>query len=313
MHSPELKVQDVARAQCSLVTRGQALAAGMSDGQIQRRLAAGYWRTVQPGVYLIGLQEPTWEQRLRGACLFAGPRAVASHRAAHMVWALDGVLDAPVEILVPHAEEANLRGVVVHRSRKLDPCDVTVYSGMPVTNVERTLVDMGRFLGPLTTEKALESALRRRLTTPARVWAYLEERAGHIPGHRVIRAVMLARGVQKPAGSGGEVEFIRCLRIAGVPDPERQYVIDLGHGRKATVDFAWPPFRLAMEYDSYDIHGGRQAHNADLERQNAIYAAGWELLRYSGSRVRRDGKGVAAEVAAALTRRGSGVTLRQWA
>lgn len=297
-------VQDIARGQCSLVTRSQALGAGMSDGQIQRRLSGGYWRTVQPGVYLIGLHQPTWEQRLRGAVLFAGPRAAASHRSAHMVWALDGVLGAPIEIVVPHGQEANLRGVLVHRSRKLDDCDVTVYSGMPVTNVERTLVDMGRFVGPMTTEKALESALRRRLTTPPRIWTYLEDRAGRIPGNRVLRGVMLARGVQKAAGSGGEVELLRCLRIAGVPDPERQYVIDLGHGRKATVDFAWPGFRLALEYDSYDIHGGRQAHDADLERQNAIHAAGWELLSYSGGRVHRDGGGVAREVMAALARCG---------
>lgn len=299
-----MKVQELARSQVSLVTRSQALQAGMSDGQIQRRLSSGYWRTVQAGVYLIGLHDPSWEQRLRAACLFAGPRAVASHRAAHLVWSLDGVLEAPVEILLPHGEEASLPGVLVHRSRKLEKCDVATYGGVPVTNVERTLVDIGRYVGPLTTEKALESALRRRLTTPKKVWTYLEERAGRIPGNRVIRAVMLARGAQKAAGSGGEVEFIRCLRAAGVPEPERQYLIDLGKGAKALVDFAWPSYRLAMEYDSYDIHGGRQAHNADLERQNAIHAVGWDLLRYSGTRVHRDGNGVAREVMATLARLG---------
>lgn len=304
MNSPEMQVQQVARSQCSLITRPQALDAGMSDGQIQRRLTRGYWRTVQPGVYLVGLQAPSWEQRLRAACLFAGPRAAASHRAAHIVWSLDGLVSAPVEIVVPHGEEATLSGALVHRSRKLDPCDVSVYSGIPVTNIERTLADIGRYVGPLRVEKALESALRRRLTTPNRVWTYLEERAGRIPGNRVIRAVMLARGTQKVAGSGGEVELIRCLRLAGVPDPERQYVIDLGNERKATVDFAWPSYRLAMEYDSYEIHGGRQAHDEDLERQNAIRAVGWDLLSYSGRRVRRDGKGVAREVMAALSRGG---------
>ena len=288
----------------SLVTRGQALKAGMSDGEIHRRVSSDYWRTVHPGVYLIGLHEPTWEQRLRAACLFAGPQAVASHRAAHIVWGLDGLVDAPTEITVPHREEATLSGVIVHRSRKLDRHDVTIFSGMPVTNAERTLVDIGRYVGPLIAEKALESALRNRLTTPAKVWEYLEERAGRIPGNRVIRTVMLARGAHRPAGSGGEVELIRCLRKAGVPEPQRQYRIDLGDGSKAIVDFAWPEYRLALEYDGYDVHGGRQAHDEDLVRQNLIFAAGWDLLRYSGRRVRRDGEGVAREVLAALDRLG---------
>lgn len=297
-----MTIYETARSQGSLVTRAQALGSGMTDGQVHRRLACGYWRMVHPGVYLIGLEEATWEQRLRGACLSGGPRAVASHRAALIMWGLDGLVEAPAEITVPHGEEATLRDVTVHRSRRLDKCDVAVRGGMPITNVERTLVDLGRYLGPLLTEKALESALRTRLTTPKKVWTYIEERAGRIPGHRVIRAVMLARGAQPAAGSGGEVEFIRCLRAAGVPTPQRQLVIDLGHESKATVDFAWPGHLLALEYDGYDTHGGRQAHTADLDRQNAIFAAGWNLLRYSGSRVRRDPSGVAREVASTLDR-----------
>ena len=297
-----MKVQEVARRQASLVTRAQALDAGMSDGQMQRRLASGYWAPVHPGVYLIGLQSPTWEQRLRGACLSAGTSAVASHRAAHVVWGLDGLVEAPVEIVVPHGEEATLSRVVVHRSRKLEDCDVAVHLGMPVTNVERTLVDVGRYVGPLSVEKALESALRKRLTTPTKVWTYLEERAGRLPGNRVLRQVMLARGTKSAAGSGGEVELLRCLRLAGVPEPERQYSIPLANGAVAVVDFAWPAYGLALEHDGYDFHGGRLAHNADLERQNAIHLAGWDLLRYSGTRAHRDGRGIAREVVEALDR-----------
>ena len=69
------------------------------------------------------------------------------------------------------------------------------------------------------------------------------------------------------------------------------------------IDKAWPDLRVGLEVDGYDYHGGRLAHSADLERQNAIVRVGWLLLRYSGSQVRRNPDGIAQEVAAVLAER----------
>lgn len=302
MLDAEAATQELAQSQFGLVTCGQAVAKGMSRWTVNDRVAARRWRPVFPGVYVIGVTDPSWEQKLLAACLFAGPRAVASHRAAGILWNLDGLVRAPVEITVPHHEEASLRGVAVHRSRKLDERDVTHRGPIPVTSVERTLIDLGRYLEARETEKALESALRQRMTTPQSVWNYVENRGGRIPGCRLLRGIMLARGDAKPAGSGGEVEFLRLLRRAGIPQPVRQFQLRLSNGRTAFLDFAWPDLKLGMEYDGYDSHGGRLAHAADLERQNAIISLGWTLLRYSGRRVRRDPAAVVREVDATICR-----------
>ena len=283
----EGKAQELAKQQLGLISRAQAMAHGMTRTTIRERISGGRWQAVYPGVYLVGVLPPSWHQRLMAACLFAGPNAVASHRAAGVVWGLDGLVRAPLEILVPHGEEATCRGVVVHRSRKLGEREVTRRAGLPVTSAERTLVDLGRYLEPRETEKALESALRLELVTTQSVWRYVEERGGRIPGCRLLRGIMLARGDAKPAGSGGEVEFLRLLRNAGLPAPIRQFKLRLPNGALAFLDFAWPDLKLGMEYDGYDSHGGRFAHAADLERQNGIVSLGWTLLRYPGSRVRR--------------------------
>ena len=304
MLEAEARTQELAKQQMGLVSRAQAKALGMTRTTIGERLTGQRWQAVYPGVYLLGVVPPNWHQRLLAACLFAGPNAVASHRAAGVVWQLDGLVRAPLEILLPHREEAIPRGAVVHRSRKLDERDVTRRGAIPVTTVERTLVDLGRYLEARETEKALESALRLGLATPQSVWRYVEERGGRIPGCRKLRAIMLARADAKPAGSGGEVEFLRLLRRAGLPTPIRQFKLRLPSGALVFLDFAWPDLRLGMEYDGYDSHGGRLAHAADLERQNAIVSLGWTLLRYPGSRVRRQPAAVVEEVDAAIRRLG---------
>lgn len=304
MLDSELATQRLAKAQLGLVSRTQAIALGMTRTTIRERVAAARWQAMYPGVYLLGVVAPTWHQKVMGACLFAGPKAVASHRAAGVLWQMDGLVRAPVEITVPHHEEAVLRLVAVHRSRKLDERDVTRRAGVPITVVERTLVDLGRYLEPREVEKALESVLRRELVTPQAVWTYIQERGGRLPGCRLLRGILMARGDAKPAGSGGEVEFLRLLRRAGLPQPVRQFRLDLPSGRVAFLDFAWPDVGLGMEYDGYDTHGGRLAHAADLERQNEIVSLGWTLLRYAGRRVRRNPAAVVDEVECAMRRLG---------
>lgn len=300
MLDAECATQALAEKQLGLVSCAQAIAHGMSRWAVNDRIASGRWRPVFAGVYLIGVTAPSWEQRLLAACLFAGPQAVVSHRAAGIVWKLDGLVRAPLEITVPHQEEASLRGVVVHRSRKLGDWEVARRGPIPVTSIGRTLIDLGRYLESRETEKALESALRMGLVTPQALWTYVENRGGRIPGCRRLRSILLARGNAKPAGSGGEVEFIRLLRQAGLPTPERQFRLQLPSGRVAFLDFAWPDLRIGMEYDGYDPHGGRLAHASDLERQNEILVFGWTLLRYGGKHVRRKPAAVIAQLEAAI-------------
>jgi very-short-patch-repair endonuclease len=302
--NPEHDVQGLARRQQGLVTRQQALAVGMTDHEIKNRAHRGWWQLVYPGVYLLGVSPPIWEQRLRAATLAAGPTAVASHRAAAILWQLDGFAGHPIEITIPHRREATLDSVRTYRSRTLGPAEVTAHRGIPVTVVERTLLDLGRHHDERTIEVALESALRKGLTTNVAVTEYLGRTAGRVPGRRVLERVLRERGPARHAGSPAEAALLQALRAAGVPTPERQYRIDLGRGQVATVDIAWPPQRVVLEVDGYDFHGGRQAHAADLERQNALTAAGWMVLRYSGSTVARDPGGIVRQVTAVLAQRG---------
>jgi very-short-patch-repair endonuclease len=59
--------------------------------------------------------------------------------------------------------------------------------------------------------------------------------------------------------------------------PEVQF--DVYHGGRwiATVDLAFPRYRLAVEYDGV-WHGAPLQVGADRDRLNRLHAAGWEVV-----------------------------------
>lgn len=89
------------------------------------------------------------------------------------------------------------------------------------------------------------------------------------------------------------------IRAWGLPTPEREFRFD--ERRRWRLDFAWPPFKLAVEVEGLTYAGGRHQRiagfQADLEKYNAAQLAGWTLLRF-GSRAVRSGFAVRAIQAA---------------
>jgi hypothetical protein len=78
-----LALQKLIRRQDSVVSRAQALQAGLSRHAIGYRLrAGGPWQPVLPGVYLTSPGTPTQAQRETAAVIYGGPQAVITGVAA---------------------------------------------------------------------------------------------------------------------------------------------------------------------------------------------------------------------------------------
>lgn len=221
---------------------------------------------------------------------------MASHRCALVLWGLDGIAAAPVEVVVPHNGEPAPAGAIVHRSRRVEPA--SIIDGISVTSIERTLLESAAVVPAVVTEKAFSSAWRRNLTTLAKCQRYLEAHGGRgRRGVRQFREVMEIYGAGGRApGSGGEVAFLRALRAAGVEAPQRQFLIELPDGSKATADFAWPLRRKVIEFVGLEVHADSRAHAADTLREDDIKAMGWELRRFAPETLRRRPEEVARRV-----------------
>lgn len=288
------RIIDAAASQKFLITRDEILELGGSDDLIIHWLGSGVWRQVHAGVYQVDRRPLDWGSRLLAAVFAAGPKAAASHRAALRLWDLDGLESAPVEITMPFGNLAVPEHVIVHRTRREG--ERSLVRGIPATTVERTLLDCSSQLPTLIIGKALDSAVRKNLTTVDDVYDLLVEKGGRgVRGTKRLRWVIQERLHDTATGSGSEFELLHHMQMAFLPRPELQYPLFPANGRRVP-DFYWPEKKKAVEVDGVDAHSSADKLDDDLKRQNELMDMGIELRRFSAREVRRNPRGVVAEI-----------------
>jgi hypothetical protein len=273
-------------------------ALGFSKQQIAVRVQQERWIEEFEGVFRIAGAPRCWQSGLLAACLAGGLRAAASHRSAASVWGLGGGDQRIQELICPRWRRARHDGLVVHESKALDARDVTVVDAIPVTTVERTLLDLGAVRSPATVERAVEAALRKELTTLAALRSTVRRlgRQGR-NGVGVLRRIVDERDPDRRI-TESDMEFLmlQVLRANGLPEPVVQYEIRHNGRFVARVDAAYPQWNIALEYESFEWHMGRAAHVRDNARRNAVLRAGWKPVAVTYEDLRSGGACVSADV-----------------
>ena len=269
-----------ASQQHGLISREQALKhLAFSPSGITRRLRSGHWNAVRPGVYRVGPVASSWHQELMGACLWVGPEAVASHTSAAGLLKLDGVPFPAIEVTTSKARNPERTGVVVHRSQSLPSEDKTVIEGIPCTRAARTIIDLASALEQRQLELALEDALRRRLINVPWVERRLRTLGSTRWGSRYLsRLLSMRKSGEALTDSALEARVFQTLRGAGLPRPERQFMVITDEELIARVDFAYPKQRLIIEADGYRYHQDFRAWTNDRDRLNKLAAGGWRVM-----------------------------------
>jgi hypothetical protein len=216
--------------------------------------------------------------------LAGGARAVLSFLAGAYHWYLAGFWEPPgIEITVPDTRRARLRDVVVHDSEILDGHHVTVRKRIPVTSVARTLCDLTACCSANRVARALDDALRRKLTSIRRVSMTFDDLATR--GRRrstVMRTLLEERsGGFHPGDSQAEVAMVRTLVASGLPVPVQQHRVRVG-GRTYRLDAAFPEYLVGLEYEGFDFHTSRTAFDDRYERDRALRVAGWLVVYVTG-------------------------------
>jgi hypothetical protein len=130
-HDARRAVAELAASQHGAYSRRQAATTGFTKAMIAARIRRGDITEPVPGVLLVSGTPLTFRTMLSIAVL-AGGGTVASHRAAALLHGMEGFGSAPVEVTVPRGRYPAIDGAVVHRAKRIDPCDVTVVDGIPV-------------------------------------------------------------------------------------------------------------------------------------------------------------------------------------
>lgn len=298
------------RDQDGLIARQQALRAGCSPRQIERALAAGELEVVLPGVYRSTTSPATARQRLLAPCLATGD-GVLSHRSASARW---GARIAPAfsatttEITVRRERLWHLPDVILHRSRDLDPEQVTTLDGLPITTPTRTLVDLGQVVPWKHVQEAFDHFQVAGLVTleSTRAALALHSRRGR-RGCGALRRVVESWGpIDVPVESVLEAALLRLCRDHGLPLPVAQVEVDL-LGRIRRVDFAYVELKLALEVDGYAFHSTKAGFEDDRARRNELTLAGWTVLHFTWAMVIHNPAAVARQIRIALEQAGRAV------
>lgn len=277
--------EDLGTTQGYVVTRDQALQSN-GESTVRWKVETGLWVRRQRGVYQVDRRPQTWLEKVWAAVLAGGHGSLASHRTALLIWGLDGLSDAPVEVTVPYSNRPVPAGVIVHRTRRVQ--DEDEVTGLPVTSVPRTLLDCAGCLPEIIVTKAVDSAVRQGLTSFTELYDFASLRGGRgVRGTKRLRHVASAYESDSVPGSPAESEALFHIRNSSLPQPVLQQEFATRNGRRMP-DFFWPELNKAAEVDGLGTHSSADALDDDLSRQNDLLELGVELRRFSARQVRRD-------------------------
>ncbi len=277
--------------QAGVISRQQALAAGLSRDTVDHRVRARRWRPLHPAVYLVAGHRLDDEVRVRAALLWAGVDAVLSGLTA--AWWF-GLLAAPpprVEVTVGRRRRLRGRVDVEMRRRDLPECDLAVHRGLRVTALPLTAIEAAVALGD-TGGPLLDAAFRGRVSFADAHAAYCRNlgSAGSSAACRLLteaaeRSTVTARG-----------ELRALLRGSGASGWTEALDVD-GH----PVDVAFPAARVAV------VASGRAPANlldagAEVGRTRALLAHGWTVLRFTWQDIVERPHAVLAEIARHVSR-----------
>ncbi|MFL6206110.1 MAG: type IV toxin-antitoxin system AbiEi family antitoxin domain-containing protein [Acidimicrobiales bacterium] len=301
MVQAENVIAELARKQHSVFTGAQAVERGVSRKALRTRVARGSLMRIDRDTFLVAGARPSWEGRVLGLVLGAGPGAVASHRAAAALWGIDGFNKGTPELTVPRGKRFRRAGAIVHESTDLDLAGIRTRDAIPVTDPARTLLDLARRSGDERLARAIESARRQHLTSWKELIATLARhaRCGR-PGIVRLRQV-IADGVHRDEITDSDFELLVLVLLVerGLPEPILHHRVFAADGTFiAEVDLAYPGLKIAIELDGGD-HRRPEVFERDRPRQNELVLAGWTVLRFTWrAYVEQPDKLVAAVLAA---------------
>jgi hypothetical protein len=160
----------LAKRQHGIVARGQLTDLGLGRGAIEHRVRCGRLHPLHRGVYAVGHRALRREAWWLATVLAAGPGAALSYRSAAELWGMRYGSRARVEVSVPRHRRSTAR-IEVHVV-EMQPDEVTVHDGIPVTTPARTLLDLAAVVPPQHLKAAFEEAEVRRLTSPTSLDAW---------------------------------------------------------------------------------------------------------------------------------------------
>jgi very-short-patch-repair endonuclease len=285
----------LATRQYGVVTTRQLDALGYTKSSVAKAAKAGRLHRIYRGVYVVGYRRLSWHGRCLAAVLASSP-SVASHRSAGWLWGLLRSRPGTLHVTSPKARRAQ-RAFVVHQA-DLSEADRTVWEGIPVTSVSRTVLDLAVDRSTKEIKRQIQRGDDFKVFDLREMRALLARSNGHHGKAKVEAALDELRPEESFTRSSLERRFLEVVREAGLPEPAMNCFV-AGY----EIDAYWGDHRFGVELDVYATHGSRLSFEEDRERDDALLHAGIETTRFTGPRLDREPDAVVDSIRRHLARR----------
>ena len=272
------------------IATAQQLRATMTDRRLARLVRDGEVFRVWHGAY--SLRPPDANCLLAALDLLCDVPVVACMHTAASLYGFETDPDGRTHILDPGTRIRPTKELMVHQRIG---APLKKIGDRLATAPAWTAIEVARGLRRPRVLATLDAALRSGTCTAAEMAAALKEQCGR---RGVVKVRELLALTDARAESPMESEARLAFHDWGLPAPELQYeIIDL-HGRLWRVDFAWPQFQVAAEYDSMEWHANPVAVKNDRMKSARLAEMGWVSVPAVVDDIRR----YPAELCARITR-----------
>jgi hypothetical protein len=303
------RLRELARAQAGVITRRQALASGMSSNAIRSKLEGGRWQQLFPGIYAAFTGLIPRDAHLWAAVLYGGTSAQLSHETAAELLRLTDEQSPQIHLKVPTERRVRpLHGVVIHRSSYMEQGWRFARGVPPHTLVEQTIMDL--LDAAVNFDDAvgwITRAFQRNLTNEGSLRQAVATRKKLRWRDRLDQVIpTAATGAHSPL----EYRYDRDVeRAHGLPPARKQVPFTKPDGTRGFRDRYYAEYGLVVELDGKRYHDEDRRDN-DRRRDNDAAATTGATLRYGWADVTRTQCETAAQVHAALRKRGYTGNLR---
>jgi hypothetical protein len=295
----DAQVAWIAARQHGSISHAQLVSVGLSQTEINGRVAAGWLHRRHLGVFAVGHPGLTARGRWAAATLAGGDGAVLSHRSAAALWDIGRDGEVP-SITVPGTKRRPRAGLEVHAGR-LRGDETVRFDGIRVTSVGRTLLDLAETLTVTQLVPIIDNATNARHLGRTTLPSVIQAAKGRRGLKTLKRALLVTRPQDVLTRSELERRALRLIQGTGLPAPEVNQRL---HGLE--VDLLWRDHGLVVELDSRQHHGTDIALDRDTRRAGDLMAHGWLVGRCTWRQVVNDPGWVSSRLAAWLrTRRGA--------
>ena len=295
--SVDAAVAAIAVPQCGAFSIRQAQHCGADAKLIARRCRAGRWlRGPEPVLQLPGFPS-TFDQRLWWALLIAGAGAMVSHWAAAALHRVLGFPPTRLTLTVPHGRHLRPSFAEVFQTRA--PATPVLIRGLPVTPLDRTLIDVARLVGPKRLGAAVDDADGDgRCSIPKLQRTFLTLARPGRNGISTMRTVLDARSADGYIPRRATLERYLDRILDRLPVAyEREAPLPGREWSNERVDRLFRvPRPLIVEGDGRRWHTRVADFPRDARRRRDALVAGYPTVNYSYEELRGDPEGIEAEL-----------------